>query len=253
MDGILPDTGLVPDGAGNLYGGAQQGGAHSRGTIFKIAPDGTETVIHAFEGEQNGDIGNPNSLAMDRHGNLYGTTASWSGASPCGIYCGGVFKIATSGTEALLHVFTEGDDGALPHGRVVIDSHGNLFGTASTGGAHGFGTVFEIASNGTFSTLYAFAGGSDGNGPSGDLAMDKNGNLYGTTQSGGGSCFHGRGCGTVFKVTPAGSESILYAIKRTQGYYPISGLTKDKHGIFYGAAQYAYPSTKYGSVFRFRP
>ena len=159
-DGTYPETGLVRDAQGNLYGGTLVGGAYTRGVIFKIAPDGTETILHAFAGETAGDTGTPVSLMADARGNLYGTTAPWD-RTDCGVYCGAVFKITPKGAYSLLHVFTGGTDGAEPYGRMVLDRSHNLIGTAQYGGASGFGTVFKIAPDGTFSTVYAFPGGSE--------------------------------------------------------------------------------------------
>lgn len=250
IDGIQPDTALVRDASGNLYGAALLGGAHGRGTVFKIAPDGTETVIHAFAGEESGDTGSPNSLIVDRDGNLYGTTAPWDRAD-CSQLCGAVFKITPDGTESVLHAFTGGADGAQPYG-LMVDPRGNLYGTTTVGGV-GFGTVFTIAADGNFHVMYSFAGGSDGDGPSGPMAMDKNRNLYGMTLRGGETCFGGRGCGTIFKIAPAGIHSVYHRFTRRQGYAPASGLMKDKHGRFYGTAPQTSPAPLYGSLFLFKP
>ncbi len=249
VDGILPITGLIRDKAGNLYGGTYEGGAFWHGVLFKIAPDGGETLIHSFGAFD--DAGNPDSLIADGRGNLYGTTFS-NGLAHCGAVCGTVFKVASDGTESLLHVFSGGADGENPNGRMVFDRQGNLYGTAEKGGA-GHGTVFRLTPGGAFSVLHAFAGGEDGNGPMGSLAIDKNGNLYGATEMGGGTGCHKVGCGTLFRVAADGSETVLHILDGRQGRMSVSGLTKDGRGWLYGTAQYGFGPSQYGTVFKFAP
>jgi uncharacterized repeat protein (TIGR03803 family) len=83
--------------------------------------------------------------------------------------------------------------------------------------------------------------------------MDKNRNVYGTTMRGGGPCFHNTGCGTIFRIAPGGGHAVLHVLKRAQGYTPLSGVMKDKHGRFFGTTQNSYHETAYGTVFKFKP
>lgn len=144
---------------------------------------------------------------------------------------------ATSYTAFLLHSFgvTPGD-GTNPAAPLISDSNGNLYGTTPSGGAGGFGTVFELVKSpaGTYTekVLYSFSGGTDGGSPSGGLVMDAAGNLYGTTQGGGAS-----GLGTVFElVNSAGTytETVLHSFAGPDGQVPNGGLVRDASGNLYG-------------------
>jgi uncharacterized repeat protein (TIGR03803 family) len=245
-DGGEPQAAVIRDDAGNLYGttyaGGNQGclGGFGCGTVFRLAPNGTETVLHAFAGGSDGEYPVA-SLIRDRAGNLYGTTLdggtgtcnNGTGEAPAG--CGIVFEIARNGTETVLHTFVGGSDGSNPYAALIEDGAGNLYGTTLYGGStgcndYGCGTVFEIASNGTETVLYAFKGGSDGAYPTGALIEDSAGNLYGTTQSGGK-----HDDGTVFKLAPDGTRTILYSFKGgSDGAMPRAGLLKGKNNFLYG-------------------
>jgi uncharacterized repeat protein (TIGR03803 family) len=193
-DGLCPYGGLVSDFQGNLYGTTYRGGASGYGTVFEVAPDGKETVLHSFSGGPDGSYPAA-GLLRDGNGNLYGTT---TGGGTGGY--GTVFRVAKTGTEKVLHSFT-GADGFYPIASLVEDATGNLFGTTESGGSHGKGTVFRVTKTGTTKVLYSFTGGLDGGSPTAALVLDKQGNLYGTTSGGGNSnCLDG--CGVVFKLIP---------------------------------------------------
>src|ERR1700683_2842691 len=110
--------------------------------------------------------------------------------------------------ERPLHVFQNGADGATPAGPLISDQSGNLYGVTEYGGAYGYGTVYKVGPHGSHTVLYSFgAYQGDAAAPTGNLVFDSQGNLYGTTVGGGGNpCFEGT-CGTVFKLTPDGTES----------------------------------------------
>lgn len=145
-DGAEPDSALIFDRIGNLYGTTSGGPGFNLGTIFKLAPgsDGwKESVLHIFPG--GGSEGDPlGSVILDSAGNLYGTTSGEHSDSS-----GTVFKLAPGShgawTETILYTFTGGNDGAVPIAPLVMDSSGNLFGTAGGGGTFGWGVVFKIA------------------------------------------------------------------------------------------------------------
>jgi uncharacterized repeat protein (TIGR03803 family) len=223
-DGYYPYAGLVFDGKGNLYGTTYNGGeyicAHvGCGTVFEITSAGTEKVIHSFGG-QSGDGYWPEGGLIFKEGNLYGATTE-------GAYlAGAVFEIATTGKKAgtekvLYSLGSQSGDGHYPYGNLVADKEGNLYGTTN-GGGNDYGTVFEITSAGTEKVLYSFGSQSgDGMGPVAGLVLDKEGNLYGTTTEGGAY-----GAGTVFEITSAGTEKVLYSFgsQPGDGYYADSGL-----------------------------
>ena len=198
-DGELPGAvTLARDKAGNFYGTTQSGGSYGYGTVFRLSPDGSETVLYAFTGQSDG--GSPYAgVIVDAAGNLYGTTP-YDGDLNCdyGQGCGTVFKVAPDGTETTLYTFADTGGNASPMAPLVMDGAGNLYGTT-----YGFslGAVFKLSPDGTEKLLYSFTGGNDGGEPLGGLIMDRKGRLYGTTQiGGGGNCNNGFGCGAVFEL-----------------------------------------------------
>lgn len=254
-DGASPEAGLIADAAGNLYGTTFYGGGtgcygDGCGAVFRLAPDGTETVLYAFQGGTDGEYPQA-GLLMDKAGNLFGTTTE-GGGTGCeyNLGCGTVFKLAPDGTETVLYVFQGGNDGDDPSAGLIEDKAGNLYGTTYDGGGAGCdlhlgcGTVFEVSPDGTETVLYAFCARqncTDGAYPDASLIADKAGNLIGTTLLGGSgkpACFGGAGCGTVFRLTPDGTETVLYGFcsrrKCADGSTPQASLIRDKKGNLYG-------------------
>jgi uncharacterized repeat protein (TIGR03803 family) len=223
-DGSYPYSGLIMDGAGNLYGTTESGGSYGEGTVFKIAPSGSawaETVLYSFcaqGGSTCTDGASPRAtLILDGAGDLYGTTVQG------GKYgAGAAFQLAPSGSgwaETVLYSFcAQGGiscvDGSYPYSGLIMDGAGNLYGTTESGGAHGAGTVYKLApssSGATETVLYSFCSQNscaDGANPYAPLMMDGAGNLYGTTLL-GGNYYCGwnfaSGCGTVFQLTGVGN------------------------------------------------
>jgi len=236
-DGAQPFAGLIADDAGNLFGTTASGDPYGGGTIFELAPNGSETVLHAFLGGSDGAFPFA-ELISDTAGNFYGTTFG-GGGTGCGDGCGTVFKLASDGTETILHSFAGGNDGTNPWSALIIDKAGNLYGTTLLGGTGcsegNCGIVFKVAPDGTENVLHSFARGKDGAEPEAGLISDNAGNLYGTTGAGGSSGCNGDGCGTVFKLTPDGHETVLHAFEGgTDGRGPESQLILDKAGNLYG-------------------
>ena len=227
-DGSAPFAGLILDGAGNLYGTTFVGGATNNGTIFKISPTGTETVLYSFKGGTSDGSGPRAGLIMDSAGNLYGTT-EFGGMNNEGT----VFKLTPTGVETVLYSFKGGaSDGASPFTGLIMDSNGDLYGTTFAGGVINAGTVFEISASGTETVLHSFTGRpTDGADPSGGLIADSAGNLYGVTGSGGAY-----NDGTVFKISATGTETVLYSFKggATDGSGPVGRLVIDGAGNLYG-------------------
>jgi uncharacterized repeat protein (TIGR03803 family) len=250
-DGQYPYGGLIADKAGNFYGTTGgEGEAGSYGTVFKLAPNGTETILYAFLGGSDGS-GPLGKLLADANGNLYGVTwggGSYSGSDCTYDGCGTVFELSATGTKMTLYTFQGGSDGWRPLAGLIMDQAGNLYGTTDEGvgggascpgGSLGCGSVFKLAPEGAETILYAFQGGSDGWGPEAGLIVDQTGNLYGTTAGGGGCSFAIEGCGTVFKVTPSGSETVLYSFQgESDGWAPDAGVILDRVGNLYGTTPY---------------
>jgi uncharacterized repeat protein (TIGR03803 family) len=232
-DGASPTNGLLVDGEGDVYGTTNGGGIggcndeRGCGTVFKVAPDGTETVLYDFCAQANcTDGAKPTSnLIMDGNGNLYGTTFNGGNINEClnqyySSGCGVVFELAPNGTETVLYTFcakANCSDGANPYAGLTMDVQGNMYGTTTLGntgcdGGAGCGVVFKLTPGGTESVLLAFDGANGGN-PESNLAMDSSGNLYGTTPfttAANGKCFND-GCGNVFELAPPnGAETVLY-------------------------------------------
>jgi uncharacterized repeat protein (TIGR03803 family) len=200
-DGVGPASGVVlqllqSNGDLVLYGTTTEGGAHSWGTVFSVnLKTKAETVLYSFHGGKDG--GTPaGGLVLDAKGDLYGTTSA--GGSANGTAGNGVvFKLnIRSHRYSLVHTFT-GADGSQPLATLLPDGKGNFYGTTYVGGAHGYGTVFQLNSAGALTTLYNFTNGTDGAYPYAGLAMDSSGNFYGTATGGGQY-----GWGTLFEITP---------------------------------------------------
>ena len=261
-DGIMPFfAGVVADKAGNLYGTTLMFGANSQGTVFKVAPDGTETIVYSFKAGADG--ASPWGGLIEKAGKFYGTTAQGGGTGCWQSFgCGTIFRVAPNGDESVLYAFKGGSDGAWPIAGLIKDEAGNFYGTTEEGGGTGCsdglgcGTVFKLAPNGVETVLYAFTGASDGANPYGGVVRDGQGNLYGTTYAGGAGC-SGSGCGVVFEVSPNGVETVLYTFTGgSDGANPTAGLMKDGHGNLYGTAssggQSGCESYGCGTVFTLR-
>ena len=274
-DGYSPNGGLIFDGSGNLYGTTTYGGGSGTcnepdstgcGTVFELTPPispsthWTEIRLQTFDSAQG--YWPQASLILDGSGNLYGTT--YDGGCG-GSYYGTVFELtppispATHWTEKQLHCFS-GFNGGFPTSSLIFDASGNLYGTTSSEGAHGYGVVFELtpptppATQWTQRILHSFKdNGTDGVYPHAGLILDSSGNLYGTTLGGGAyssaGCmvisFSGSGCGTVFELTPPippatqWTETILHSfdLNGVDGVNPYASLIFDSSGNLYGTTE----------------
>ncbi len=278
-DGSQPLATMVADSAGNLYGTTVQGGASTNcdaqpihfgcGTVFKltrptaVGSPWIESVLYTFT--RGSDGGYPaGGVIFDQAGNLYGTTAA--GGSTGG---GTVFQLSPpsqSGawTETTLYNFAGPSNGAFgPPNYLAFDKWGSLYGYDA--GEFGFGGVFQLTppvpQGGTwsYSHVHSFNGTTDGWAPSGGLAVDSAGNLYGTTRNGGNQACNG-GCGVVFKMKHpatadgAWTESVLYTFQgMPDGAFPRNGVRLDRSGNFYGTTseggQFGALYGGYGTVF----
>ena len=227
-DGGDPYASLIRDAAGNLYSTFGYGGGTSfSGGVFKVAPDGTETVLYSFTGGTDGAFPEA-ALIRDNAGNLYGTTTQ-GGSDNIGV----VFKVDPSGTETVLHSFTGGTDGVIPVGGLLRDAAGNLYGTTSQGGTSNDGILFKISPSGKETILHTFTGSTkDGKYPSyTSLLTDAQGNLYGVTEEGGSA-----DGGILYKLSKTGKLTILHSFTggTTDGCNVLGTPFRDAAGNFYG-------------------
>jgi uncharacterized repeat protein (TIGR03803 family) len=185
-------------------------------------------------------------LVLDIAGNLYGTTSTGGEFK-----YGTVFRLSPDGKKTMLHEFN-GTDGMAPNG-VTADSAGTLYGTTNLGGSancpFGCGTVFKVASDGVFATLYRFQGHSTGDGadPVVEPIVDESGTLWGTTATGGA---HDKG--TIYKIAPDGAETLLHSFGNRNGILPGGRLLRDKSGTFYGTASFGGAFGQ-GTIYEFKP
>jgi uncharacterized repeat protein (TIGR03803 family) len=255
-DGAVPAAGLLSDKAGNLYGTASQGGdskcGGGCGTVFKFSIAKKETTLLIFHGA-NG-MYPAGGLIADSKGDLYGTT-ELGGKHKSGI----IFELSPKGVETVLYSFCSKKkctDGSTPFGTLVADKAGNLYGTTSAGGALNLGVVFKIAKDGSESVLHSFKGNSDGATPMGGLLMTSSGTMYGTTSAGGSTSCEGPGCGTVYQITTAGKEKVLYKFCVTGGCVfgqePWAPPIRDSAGNLYGTTRVGGDPSA-GVVFKLTP
>jgi uncharacterized repeat protein (TIGR03803 family) len=232
-DGANPLGGLVMDASGNFYGTTSNGGAYSKGDVFKLSSTGVVTVLYSFTGGDDG--GGPGAALILVGPALYGTAAT--GGTKGG---GTVFEVALTGTETVLYNFGGQPDGSNPGASLTRDSKGNFYSTTTGGGVNGNGTVFELIRPTSAKepwieqVLYSFGKGTDGTDPVSGVNFDATGNLYGTTSAGGTY-----GYGTVFELkpsTPSWTETNIHQFAlQADGGIPYAGIVLDRAGNLYGA------------------
>jgi uncharacterized repeat protein (TIGR03803 family) len=262
-DGSRPQSELILDAAGNLYGTTYYGGASGSGcggfgcgTVFRLTPHAngqwSETVLYSFHGTDG--FKPVSGVVYDAVGNLYGTTPYGGIPGGCsGTGCGLIFQLVPhkngTWTENVLHRFGKGKDGSVPWGGLIFDATGNLYGTTESGGAYGYGTVFELvpATGGKWieKVLHSF-NHKDGSDPAFSLTLDSMGDLYGITGFGGDlQCDVGAGCGTVFELMHGAkgkwTEKVLHAFDRY--------LAASSSGVIFDAAGNLHGTTTYGGGF----
>ena len=239
-DGGLPN-GLVQGTNGSLFGTTEFGGSHHFGTVFSLSTNGLLTTMVAFDGS-NGGLPLA-GLTQGADGNLYGTT-QFGGSN----FTGNIFVLNTDGALTNLYSFSGASDGTSPATVFVQGNDGNFYGTTTTGGLFGEGSVFRVAPDGTFTNVYSFTGAADGADPTPELSLGPDGAFYGLTTAGAA-----KGYGGVFHVTPAGLLTNLYSFKGgTDGYSPAGGLALGTDGNFYGVTMYETIRTFVlpGTIFR---
>jgi uncharacterized repeat protein (TIGR03803 family) len=236
-DGSDSISRVTRDAAGNTYGATLGGGTAGIGTVFKLDPMGNITVLHNFVGGASDGAYSYGGVTRDTAGNLYGTTIN-GGTANCGV----VYKIDAGGTFTLLHNFTGGNDGCTLYATLTQDSAGTLYGTTRLGGTHSWGTVFKLDSHGTKTVLHNFVRKTEGRYPEDGVIRDSNGNLYGTTTSGG--AFES---GTIFTMNSAGKITRLITL--TTPDFPNIRLIRDAAGNLYGTTRFG-GTTGGGTIFK---
>lgn len=238
-NGAFPFGGLVQDGDGNFYGTTESGGTNpGNGTIFRMTPDGTLTMLYAFKNGTDGGV--PYAGSLEASGdNFYGTT-EFGGTNNLGT----IFKIASDGTFTSLFSFS-GTNGSYPLGGLTEGNDGSFYGMTFGGGTWGNGTVFRMTPSGTLTSLYSFTGGSDGSAPFGALLQATDGNFYGTTSTGGAN-----GYGTIFQIIPTGVFTTLHSfLGGNEGRKPMAGMVQGQDGNLYGTTSHGGTQNG-GTIFR---
>jgi uncharacterized repeat protein (TIGR03803 family) len=264
-DGQAPEL-LVQATNGSLYATTAEAGANGYGTVFKIAPGGTFTLLDSFDATGEYPYGAP--LVQDANGDFYGTLeAGGADLTLCGgSGCGTFFKMTAAGALTTLYNFCSHSnctDGSAPLTGLALAPDGSFYGTTSAGGANcvaegGCGTVFKITPGGTLTTLYSFCSKSDctdGEFPTSWLIQAPDGVFYGTTFSGGSNCVADGGCGTVFKITPSGTLTTLYSFCAQSNCMDGSnprGLIQAANGDFYGTTKLGGANGA-GTIFKLTP
>jgi uncharacterized repeat protein (TIGR03803 family) len=230
LDFVFP--GIVTQGLdGNIYGTSLNGGGPpNTGAFFNMSPaSGGPSVLYSFNGA-SGCSGPAGGLTLGTDGNFHSTLSSCTDGNGAGE----VISLTSGGGLTMLYSFMGGSDGGDPWTAPVEAMNGNYYGTTiSDGGPASCGTIYQIAPDGVLTVLHAFGGApDDGCGSYGALALGTDGNLYGTTISGGTQNF-----GTVFQVTTGGGYKLIYNFDGSHGTSPTGSLVQDSNGDFYGTAQ----------------
>jgi uncharacterized repeat protein (TIGR03803 family) len=240
-DGANPLGGVVVGPDNNLYGTTFSGGAHDEGTVFRLSLSGTEQII-------NDTVGSPDATPIvDKFLNVYGTATGYG--------AGTLFRVDSAGNAVILYNFTFGHAGQVPHGGLITDAKGNLYGTTLEGGdGGGDGAIYEIHIAATSpqqaeTTLHSFKGPpNDGAVPYSGLIRDVSGNLYGTTEFGGP-----QNEGTVFKLSADGTETVLFEFSDASGTNPMGNLLADSDGNLYGTTSESGPGGGQGTIYKVDP
>ncbi|HZQ68488.1 MAG TPA: choice-of-anchor tandem repeat GloVer-containing protein [Terriglobales bacterium] len=261
-DGTNPQTGVVVDGAGNLYGtAALSGNSRGAGSVFQLSPQGggsfTENLLHLFHGTPDGDT--PESRLVLMNGTLFGTTLL-GGANNMGTVFATIPPTQPGGpwTTRILYSFGGMSNDGLNPNAGLLPARPGFYGETMNGGAAGRGTVFKLTppvnpgDPWIETTLYSFKAGGDAAFPSGELAQDASGNLYGTTTLGGSNNF-----GAVYQLSPPvgggwWTESVVYSFHGPDGSSPGGKLFVAKDGTLYGTTS-GGGAHQAGTVFQLIP
>ena len=261
-DGGEPYKGVTLDAQGNLYGTAVTGGTGGCeggcGVAYKLTHSGgswSQTVIHYFSGGDDGS-GPGAGLTIDHQGNLYGVTPT-GGANGLGVIYQLSPAVSGNWNFTVIHTFTGGTDGSSGSaGRLLLHA-GRLYGVATTGGANGKGTAYELkpshAGEWTLKTIYAFQGQPDAGFPYGGLLLGTSEKLYGTTYYDGAN-----NLGSVYELSRTAmggwKERVLYSFQGgSDGQNSLSNLVIDAAGNLYGTTSEGGASCSCGTIFKLTP
>jgi len=237
-DGAIPETSLIQGNDGAMYGATSVGD-----TLYRVTAAGDLTTLYTFPAAAA-----DGALIQASDGNFYGVTSGGGNSSQCVLPngCGTIFQLTPSGNLTTLYSFSGLSDGGAPEASLIQGSDGNLYGTTDFGGdtascvngqLAGCGSIFRFSKSGKLTTLHAFQP-TDGSYIASPLLQASDGNFYGTASSGGlmGSCpdQNYSGCGTIFRITPAGTFTVIHAFTETDGWRPMAGLTQGSDGSLYG-------------------
>ena len=215
-EGSYPTSALVPGSDSTLNGITQFGGSGGVGVVFEMESSGTVSTLVSFQNIEAG-LGIGSRFLQASDGSLYATSG------------GSIFRMDLSGNLTLLHTFAS-EEGSGPYSALIQGTDGAFYGTATSGGAHGFGTVFKMEPAGAVTTLHSFdVNGADGYSPEAALLQASDGNLYGTTLGGGD-----HNAGTVFTMDPSGNFSTLHSFDDVNGSNPMASLIQASDGLLYG-------------------
>lgn len=248
-DGAGPQAPLIQARDGSFYGTTGRGGVYGWGSIYRVTPDGTETVLHSFDLMSDGS--RPSPLIEGTDGTFYGTTPEASTLSgPFGF----IFQMTPDGTFTTLHAFTCGADGASPSGALVEAIDGNFYGTTaglSSPYCSAPATLFRLTPDGSLTTLHQFRSSTEGTEPTASLIEGRDGRLYGTARYGGPA-----GGGTVFSTTTEGDVTVLHAFHYpddAEGREPLAAVMEASDGLLYGTTTNGGLCRACGTVFRVSP
>jgi uncharacterized repeat protein (TIGR03803 family) len=235
--GGYPVAGMVEGRDGSFYGPTLQGGLSDYGTLFRVTSANAASTLRSFNGDNGAYCSSLLLQAAD--GSFYG--AAENGGTNGG--WGTVFRTTSAGVITPLVSFSY-VNGGIPVAGLVQDTDGTFYGTTYYGGTNGAGSVFKMAADGALTSLYAFSGGTDGGNPFGGLLLSRDGNLYGTTESGGTY-----GYGTIFRISPGGALVTLAHFDDYQGANPEGVLVQGADGNLYGTTANGGQAGE-GAIFR---
>jgi len=238
-DGALPQSGVVQASDGNFYG-ATTAGYVSGSVLYRMTPAGSVTVLHNLG---HRDFFNDATMIQASDGHLYGVTEESIDGGLFGF--GFIFRLTLDGAFSRVHTFTF-DEGYTARGSLLQAVDGHLYGTTLRGGmGAGNGSIFRSTLGGSFSVLSSFTAGPEGGFPTGELFQAPDQFFFGTTISGGTF-----GNGTVYRMSPGGATTTMYAFGRADGR-PEGGVIQGRDGNLYGTTSGGYPSS--GTVWRLTP